>query len=53
MIHWYTFEYQAAAALRDMASNQEYKVLLAEEGCLKRAIDLAQNPDLELRILGS
>ena len=43
---------QAAAAMRDLASNVNYKAIMAEEGCLLRAIELGKNSDLELRILG-
>lgn len=43
---------QAAAALRDISSNPQHKIILAEEGCLKRAIELARDVDNELRTLG-
>ena len=42
---------QAVAALRDMASNLNFKAIMAEQGCLKRAIDLTRDPDLQIRTL--
>ena len=44
---------QAAAAMRDLASNINYKAIMAEEGCLTRAIELMRDNDLQLRILGA
>ena len=38
--------------MRDLASNINYKSIMAEEGCLTRAIELTRDPDLNLRILG-
>jgi hypothetical protein len=43
---------QAAASLRDLASNINYKAIMAEEGCLLRAIELSKNNDEVLRVLG-
>ena len=43
---------QAAAAMRDLATNINYKAVMTEEGCIVRAIELGKNSDLELRILG-
>lgn len=44
---------QGAAAMRDLASNLNFKTIIAEEGGLKRAIQLAQcDTSLELRIIG-
>jgi hypothetical protein len=42
---------QAAAALRDLASNKDHKITLAQEGGLKCLIALSRDADLELRIL--
>jgi hypothetical protein len=43
--------HHAAAALRDLSSNPDYKTVITEQGGLARAIDLAQQSDNQLKVL--